>query len=77
MRRLWQNGQQIEIAQRGWRGRLNFGYMIHYEADFIFDVTIFKILKNRTGECDVSPEQACNMLTDCIEHGDRILLLTD
>jgi len=70
---MWANGQQIEV-----RGRLIYGTSIHLEADFIFDMTTFKILKNRWGVCDMTPLEGYCLLAQILDdkHA-RILLLTD
>lgn len=78
MTRGWQNGQWIEIAKRNrFGGMMGPGsIMMSHEAELIFDMTTFKIIKN--GSCDLSPQQACDTLAECVEHKDtRILLLVD
>lgn len=50
-----------------------------HEADFILDLTTFKVLKHRYGRDSVSPEEAYKWLTYYLEQPAtmRILLLTD
>ena len=79
--RGWQNGQWIEVAKRNCFGRISGpGSMLmsYDEADLVFDMTTFKIVKNRLGTLDLTPKQAWATLSECIEHEDtRILLLVD
>lgn len=71
VRRGWQNGQWIEVAQHN-----SSAVLLPHQADFVFDMTNFRVLKNRFGSCDLTPQQACDTLSECVEHGDtRILLL--
>ncbi len=74
------NKEWIEVTKRNPRGRITgIGpvVMVH-EAELIFDLVTFKILKNRHGSCDLDPQQAYDTLKECIEHEDtRILLLVD
>jgi len=80
MARHWQNGQQIEVQKRGSRGGVGGpgSIMLHHEADFIFDMTTFKVLKNRHGTHELTPLEGCLLLGELLnDPHSRILLLTD
>lgn len=48
------------------------------EADFVFDLTTFKVLKHRYDVCEMTPQQAHEWLTFYLEQPHiRILLLVD
>jgi len=77
--RSWQNGHWIEIASRNrFDSRSGFFIAKAHEAELIFDMITFTIIKNCYGSCDLTSQQAYDTLTECIEYADtRILLLVD
>ncbi len=77
-RRLWGNEW---IKAMPWRKAVPLptgskaSTLLCHQAELIFDMTTFKVLKNRFGSCDLSPDQAFETLMECVEHRDRVLLL--
>jgi hypothetical protein len=72
--RLWE--QQIEVTKR--RGIMHLPLNLMREADFILDLVTFKVMKNRYGHRDLTPQQAYEWLNEHLRDPDsRILLLTD
>lgn len=78
MRRRFFTDSNIEIARRS-RSGLPYARPLEslFMADFCLDLLTFKVIKNRHGANDLTPDEAYAMLCDCLERGERILLLTD
>ncbi len=68
--------KQIEVTKR--KSLMHLPFNLLREADFVLDLTTFKILKHRWGGHSASPEQAAWWLTEYMKDPlARILLLVD
>lgn len=65
----------IEVHSRQKRAGLQFMPGPMFEADFVLDLTTFKVLKNRYGDHNATPDQAYELLKTCLAYGEKILLL--
>lgn len=74
--RHFTNGN-IEVAKKSRNGLTYAPLNMMFEADFCLDLITFRVLKNRSGKHNLSPEEAYKELCRCLERGERVLLLTD
>ena len=67
----------IEVSARRRGGLAVAPLELMYMARFVLDLIMFRVLKNRYGHLDMTPEEAHTELAKCIDRGDRVLLLVD